>query len=82
MGYHVWKYTENRLRMLALIETRNLSRWDDCNVPAYWEKRSAANAWLRSQKKEGGQAEHGGMVLQCDCHVIPGTKRTTGFPHE
>ena len=67
MGYHVWKYTDNRRRSLEMVGKKTFSRWDDCPVPAFWEIRSAANSWLRSQTKPEGKTPDGGMVLKCSC---------------
>ena len=50
--YHVWQFDKRR-RVLTMLTSKNLSRWDDCNVPAAWATRSAANAWAR-RHVEGG----------------------------
>ena len=67
MGYHVWKYTSKRRRGLIMVTSKRLSRWDTGEVPAFWEKRSAANSWLRSETRKEGATPDGGMVLKCEC---------------
>lgn len=75
MGYHVWKYSDTLRRSLVMETTKTLSKWDKVAVPAFWEKRSAANSWLKSQSKRDGQTPEGGMVLKCTCSKGQGMGR-------
>ena len=55
--YHVWKFDARR-RVLTMLTSKGLSRWDDCAVPAAWETRSAANAWARRNVPDGYKVMH------------------------
>lgn len=76
--YHVMKWNARRVA-LTLVTKKTFSRWDDCEVPAVWETRAAANKWAKTHIEPSESGRAGYMVIACegaDCGLgfCPGRK--------
>ena len=63
--YHVYKWNTRRVA-LTLVTKKTMSRWDDCEVPAVWEKKAAANAWASAHIGRTESGRPGYKVFECE----------------
>ena len=63
--YHVMKWNPRRVA-LQLVTKKPFSRWDTDPAPAFWNTRSAANAWAKQHIGQTESGLAGYMVLACE----------------